>query len=115
MIAHIVLFRPRHGLAASDAARLLDTLQRALGAIPSIRRVSVGRRVIIGRAYEQLMDRDFPFAAVLEFDSVDGLREYLEHPSHGAVGEGLFAAADEVLVYDFDMVADLRSLAEAPT
>lgn len=103
MIAHVVLFRPKPDLLPVETDRLIAAFEQALAGIPAIRRANVGRRVSIGRGYEQLMRTDYSYAAVLEFDDVAGLREYLEHPAHSAVGGAVFAAAEDILVYDFEM------------
>ncbi len=110
MIAHVVLFRPKPDLSRADADRLLAAFERALVGVPMIRRASVGRRVSIGRGYEQLMRADYPYCAVLEFEDVTGLREYLEHPAHSAVGNAVFASAEDILVYDFEMGAGAAGL-----
>lgn len=103
MIVHIVLLRPRTDLTAAETTVFMGVLERSLRDIPFIRRARVGRRVRLGRGYEQLMRADFPFAAVLEFDDLAGLEAYLAHPAHEELGARLFASADEVLVYDFEM------------
>ena len=103
MIAHVVLFRPRADLPAADAQALGEAFGRALNDIPFVRRARVGRRVRIGREYEQLMAIDYEFAAVLEFDDVAGLKEYLEHEAHGEVGRRFFESIEAALVYDFEM------------
>jgi hypothetical protein len=103
MIAHIVLFRPRADLTAEERTRFAGAFERSLRDIPTIRRAHVGRRTTIGRDYERLMRVDYPYAAVLEFDDVDGLRAYLAHPAHEELGARLFASAEETLVYDFEM------------
>jgi hypothetical protein len=110
MIAHVVLLRPRANLSKTDTAAVIEGFARALAGIPSIRRVQIGRRVLTGRGYEQLMHSDFPFAAVLEFDDVTGLHAYLEHPAHGAVGATVFAVAEEILVYDYEMGVGVEGL-----
>jgi hypothetical protein len=110
VIAHIVLFRPKADLSSRDADRLVAAFEQALLGIPVIRRSHVGRRVSIGRGYEELMRTDYPYAAVLEFDDVAGLREYLEHPAHGEIGAAVFAAAADILVYDFEMGPRLDGL-----
>jgi hypothetical protein len=112
MIAHVVLFRPRADLTGADARTLGDAFERAMTAIPFVRRARVGRRVTIGRDYERLMAVDYEYAAVLEFDDAAGLKGYLEHPAHEELGTGLFQSIEAVLVYDFEMtgadgVADL--------
>jgi hypothetical protein len=49
-----------------------------------------------------------PTQAVLEFDDVDGLRAYLDHPTHEAMATRLFAAIADTLIYDFEMSADVE-------
>lgn len=102
MIAHLVLFRPRPDLPADEAGHLIASFERALREIPAITRAQVGRRITIGRGYEQMMRTDYAYVALLEFDNVDGLRAYLAHPAHSGVGNAIFAAAADILVYDFE-------------
>lgn len=103
MITHVVLFRPRPGLAAHERAGLVAVLRDAIQSIPSIRGARVGRRVTHGRPYEQAMSVDYEFAALLEFDDLEGLKAYLEHPAHEALAARFFSAVDETLVYDFEL------------
>jgi hypothetical protein len=103
VIAHTVLFRPRPDLTTQDVDDLITAFQQALRDINEIRRASIGRRIRIGRDYEHLMAQDFPFAAILEFDDTAALRRYLEHPSHAAIGARVFASAEAILVYDYEM------------
>ena len=101
MIAHVVLFRPRANLPAAERARLGVAFAQALREIPSIRRAKVGTRVLHGRGYEALMRTNYSHAAILEFDDVAGLRAYLEHPAHEALGTLFFDMFEEALMYDF--------------
>jgi len=55
MVAHVVLFKPKPGLDPAGRQRVAAAFERALREIPSIRRADVGRRILHGRAYEQLM------------------------------------------------------------
>ena len=103
MIAHVVLFRPRPDLATDAIAHLLTSFEKALRDITLVQRAHVGRRVTVGRGYEQMMRADYPYAAVLEFESITALRGYLEHPAHAEIGSAVFAAAADILVYDFEM------------
>ncbi|MCA1650596.1 MAG: Dabb family protein [Acidobacteria bacterium] len=105
MIAHVVLFRPRADLTDADRQRLLDDLTAAVAAIPEIRRLRIGRRMVHGLpGYEQAMHEDFEYAALMEFDDVDGLRAYLAHPSHAEVGRHFIASAAAALAYDYELV-----------
>jgi len=105
LIAHVVLFRLRPEVPPEDRRALLDAWATALNDIPVIRRARVGRRVRIERSYESLTRLDFPYVAVLEFDSVEALRAYLDHPAHEAVATRLFAAIEDTLIYDFEITA----------
>ena len=110
MIAHVVLFRPRPDVPLSERRALIDTYAVALRDIPAIRRARVGRRVRIGRAYEDMMRSDFPYAAILEFDDLAAVRAYLDHPAHEELSTRLFAAVAETLVYDFEMEGSSEGL-----
>ena len=103
MIAHVVLFKPRPDLTAEERQGLGEALSTALSTIPSIRRVRVGRRVTQGlRPYEAMMRVNYEYAAILEFDDEAGLRAYMEHPAHEALGARFFAVFEEALMYDYD-------------
>src|SRR5262245_45748597 len=68
VIAHVVLFRPKTGLTAEDREAFVGALEQALTKIDLIQRATIGRRVKLGRLYDQTAT-DFPFAAILEFAS----------------------------------------------
>jgi stress responsive alpha/beta barrel protein len=105
VIAHVILFSPKPEL--TDVARrdLLDSLVAASTGIPSLRTFRVGRRVTHGLpGYEQLMRDDYEFAAIAEFDDMDGLKAYLAHPSHAALGRHFMASAARSLAYDYTLV-----------
>ena len=105
------MFKPRPGLSDEDRRGLVEALTRALGDIPSIRRAHVGQRIFHGRPYEALMRIDYPYAAILEFDDVAGLKAYLEHPSHDALGARFFAAFEEALMYDYELEEGAKGVA----
>ena len=111
MVAHVVLFRPRAGLTGEQRAGLLEAFIRALREIPGIRRASIGKRVIHGRSYENLMGEDYEFAAVLELDDLGGLTQYLQHPAHADLGRRFAASCDATLVYDYEMSDGVSGLA----
>jgi hypothetical protein len=102
MISHVVLFRPKPALSEADRDKLIAALQRAVSGIPSIRRSTIGKRILLGReGYETQMAEHFEYSAILEFDSEADLRAYLDHPAHVELGRRLFTAAEAVLAYDF--------------
>ena len=104
MIAHVILFKPKHSLTDTERRVVLDGLRVAAAGIPSIRRMRVGRRIRHGRpGYEQLMREDFEYAVVVEFDDVAGLTAYLAHPQHAAIGQHFTQSAAAALAYDYEM------------
>jgi hypothetical protein len=110
VIAHIVLFTPRADLRAEDRAALVTSFERALRDIPFITRARVGRRVTLGRPYESLMRVDYQYAAVLEFEDLEALTAYLEHPAHAELAARFFSAFEEALMYDFALTEGAAAL-----
>jgi hypothetical protein len=110
MIFHVVLFAPRPDLTPGDEDAFASALERAVRDIPTVRGARVGRRVIHGQAYESLASADFPYAAIVEFDDLDGLQAYLAHPAHEALGARFYETLRAALVFDYDMgpVAAIR-------
>lgn len=104
MVAHLVLFRPKDGLDEEARRRFTDALSAARRDIPAVRRFSVGRRLAGGPSYDLPALPDFPYVAVVEFDDEEGLRAYLAHPAHEALGLQFRSALAAALVYDFEMV-----------
>jgi hypothetical protein len=103
MLMHVVLFTPRSNLTLAERRELVASFVRALRDIPSIRRSRIGRRITHGRAYEQSMAESYDYAAILEFDDVDGLKTYLDHSAHGDLAQRFFTSLESVLVYDYEM------------
>lgn len=105
MIAHVVLFTPRGDLSAAERDEFLGALAGAAARIPAIRGFRVGRRVRHGLpGYEQAMRDDYEFAAIAEFDDLEGLKSYLTHPAHDALGRHFAASSARALAYDYAMV-----------
>ena len=111
MVAHVVLFRPKPGLDANGRQRLAGAFERALRDIPSIRRAHVGRRILHGRPYEQLMTVDYEYAAILEFDTAADLTAYLTHSAHDSLGALFFETFDVALMYDYEMQEGIDGVA----
>jgi hypothetical protein len=102
VISHVVLFRPKASLSADERRALIASLERAVTGIPSIKRTTIGKRVLLNRAgYETQMAEHYEYSAIIEFDTEADLRAYLDHPAHVGLGRLLFTAADAVLAYDF--------------
>ena len=46
----------------------------------------------------------YEFAAIVEFENVDGLKTYLAHPSHAVIGQHFTTSASKALAYDYAIV-----------
>ena len=105
-----MLFRPRAALPAGERDALIASLKAAVTGIPSIKRTTIGKRILLNRpGYETQMAEHYEYSAILEFDSESDLRAYLDHPAHTSLGRLLFTTADAVLAYDF-VATDLDAL-----
>jgi len=104
VVAHVVLLRVKASLSEAEREALLEAMRLAFTGIPEIRRVRIGRRILIGRGYEAQMAEHFEYSAIIEFDSEADLRAYLDHPQHQELGQRFFASADAALVYDYRFV-----------
>ncbi len=60
--------------------------------------------------YESLMSVDYAYAAIFEFDDEAGLRAYLDHPAHHALGELFYSCSTAALAYDYEVAADRKTL-----
>jgi hypothetical protein len=109
VIAHLVLFRPRPTLTEVERADFIRVLDEALNGIPQIRRVTLGRRLLLGRQYDAMNAMDFPFVAILEFESNADLAAYLEHPAHERLGLQFYTASEAALAFDFDLLDASRT------
>ena len=103
MLFHVVLFRPRPNLSDAETSDLIRAVEDAHRAIPSIRRFHVGRRVVHGAGYEAAMRESLDYAAVIEFDDLAGLKDYLEHPAHRALGPRFMQSFDSSMIFDYEM------------
>jgi hypothetical protein len=112
MVWHLVLMKPRADLAVADAEALVDALRRAVHAIPTVREVRLGRRVLHGAEYESLAADSADVMVSIGFDDLAALQTYLRHPAHEDLAARFYRSVRSALVYDFDAVGieDLEKL-----
>jgi hypothetical protein len=105
VITHLVLLEPRAALSDAQRQSALEAVHAAVTACPSVRACRVGRRVRHGLpGYEQGMRQDYQYALILDFDDLDGLRDYLTHPAHARLGTFFTEGASAALAYDYEIV-----------
>jgi hypothetical protein len=102
MISHVVLMTPRQDLTDADRRAFAASFERAVSEIPSVRGVRVGRRVLMGAGYEKSGAAAADYMAIIDFDSVEGLASYLQHPAHADLGARFSASLASAAVYDFE-------------
>jgi len=104
MIAHVVLFRPKAQLTTDERSGFVVALEHALHNITGIHRARIGRRITLGRQYDQQNAESYPFVAILEFENEANLRAYLEHPAHQVLGEQFYLTAESALAFDYELM-----------
>ena len=103
VFVHLVLFTPRPNLTNSERVALVQSFNRAIQEIPSVKRARIGQRVVTGRPYEKLMKQHYDYSAILEFDNRAGFEAYLKHPVHAELSERFFSAFQTALMYDYEI------------
>jgi hypothetical protein len=101
MVTHLVLMKPRAGLAPADRDAFVDAFERALREITEIRAVRIGRRVMFGAGYESAAP-DMEYVAMIDFEDLASLQAYLRHPAHQELGSRFGMSLSGALVYDFE-------------
>ena len=108
MIVHVVLFRPRPDVSAAERDALFDAMRAAARDIPSVRAFRIGEHIADPVPYVLSGFPPFPWSALVEFDDEAGLRAYLSHPLHAALGQRFNAAAEAALIYDYAITDAFR-------
>ena len=101
MIAHVVLFKPKHELTGEQRQGVIDALKAAASGIPSVRGLrseSASATAVLARATDA---RRLRYLVIVEFDDVEGLTAYLAHPQHAAIGSHFVRSASTALAYDY--------------
>jgi hypothetical protein len=104
MVSHLVLIKSRADLSPIDREQLIGAFERAIGEIPTVRAVRVGRRVTHGAGYEERMPDTADYLVWIDFDNLEGLATYLGHPAHTELGGHFAQALSTALIYDFEEV-----------
>ncbi len=111
MVVHVVLFRPKASVPATERRALAESFAEAVRTIPSVRSAQIGRRVRHGAGYEAIPQPDLQYAALISFDDEAGLQAYLQHPAHAEPGRRFFEVMEEGVVFDYE-VRDGREAGE---
>jgi hypothetical protein len=98
---HVVIFKMKKDAPTGAVSGAIADCHKMLAKIPSVRRVRAGRPAEKGTP--DLAKKDYDFALLIMVDDEDGLKAYLEHPTHLAYVEkhGKFFDMSELKVFDF--------------
>lgn len=103
MIAHVVLFEPKASTTADERDAFFELMRTAFREIETVKRSFVGLRQKVGVAYESKVgDSTYSYASVVEFEDVDGLKVYLDHPLHVKVGQLFWQHCERTMIVDVD-------------
>jgi hypothetical protein len=104
MIAHVVLFEPKAAISESDRDVFLDAMKTAFQEITTVKRSMVAKRTPIGAGYEaKIGDQTYSYVCVAEFERVDDLRAYLEHPLHQRLGQLFWQNCERTMIVDAEI------------
>jgi Stress responsive A/B Barrel Domain len=103
MLTHIVLMKPVPDLPSDERGGLIAAFERAIAAIPTVRHVRVGRRVLHGAGYEGAAADTADYLIAIDFDDLSGLQTYLRHPAHEELGARFGLSLSSASVYDFEV------------
>ena len=117
VILHLVLFTPHPTLSYEEREAMASAMEEAFAATPEIARVRVGRRRVLGTSYDELSPVQFEFLTALEFETLEDLTAYLQHPTHRALSERFRSSAQLAFAHDFEIVeaSELRTLVDSET
>ncbi|BBX74464.1 Dabb family protein [Mycobacterium shinjukuense] len=97
MIQHVVLINFRHGVPETTRQQCVARLRELANLIPGLSNWRVGTNLTT-------MTRAWDLALVGEFDTLDDMTAYRDHPAHRDAQEFVDAYAAETIGVDFDPV-----------
>jgi len=101
MFAHVGLFEPKGTTTEAERESFLNAMKVAFKQIPSVERSFVAKRQVIGASYEaKVGDQTYSYVSVVEFEDVQALKAYLEHPLHQQLGQLFWQNCDRTMIVD---------------
>ena len=96
---HNVIFYLKKDTPPAKIESMLSDCHTILGKIPTVRGLWVGRPA--AQATPDVAVKDYQAGLTILFDNYDGLKSYLDHPTHLKFVETYSPSIEKVLVYDF--------------
>lgn len=99
MLKHIVMWKIKEPHEGTDKGEIMDRIKEELeglkSSIPEIKTMEVGRN-------SNELPTSFDVALYSEFDSMEDLETYKEHPEHLKVAQFIRQVAADAVVVDYE-------------
>jgi Stress responsive A/B Barrel Domain len=96
VIRHVVMFKLKPGVSAAQRDEWLEISRRLHGEVELVRSYSIGADLLH-------LPRSYDVAVVADFDSLDDVRAYAEHPSHLPAVELSRSLSEHIVSVDFEV------------
>ncbi len=98
MVKHIVMFKLKDEAPAADKLAAMQSFKQAIEALPAtipfIRKIEVGLNINPGEQWH--------IALYSEFDTLDDVKAYAQHPDHVAAGKLLADVKESRACVDYE-------------
>ena len=96
MIRHVVMFKLRPGVSEAQRDEWLEMSRRAHQRIDLVRAYSIGADLLH-------LPRSYDVAVVADFDSLEDVRAYADHPLHLSAVELSRELSEHIVSVDFEV------------
>ncbi len=96
MIRHVVVFKLKSDVSPPERDRWLEASRRAHAKIRSVRAYNIGANLMH-------LPRSYDVAVVADFDTLEDVQHYAEHPEHTAVVELSRRLSEHIASVDFEL------------
>jgi hypothetical protein len=97
---HTVVFYLKKDTPGPKVEALIADCHSILAKIPTVRSLWAGRPA--AKATPDLAVKDYQVALAITFDNFEGLKTYLDHPTHLAFVQTYSPFFEKALIYDFE-------------
>ena len=96
MIRHVVVFKLKPGVSEARRDEWLEMSRRLHGRIELVRNFKIGVDLL-------RLPRSYDVAVVADFDSLEAVRAYAEHPAHLSAVELSRELSEHIVSVDFEV------------
>lgn len=98
MIKHIVLFKLKNTVSRDEKNRVMIGFKAAIESLPA--KISVIRKIEVGLNMNP--EESYDIALYSEFDSLEDVNQYANHPDHVAAGKILVESKESRACVDYE-------------